>query len=156
MKTISYDPRSGGFEASYRKTSFDPRHKSHARAPADPVERGKAFGRGKGWLNAAAPLKSPPIECSLKAIAHDGKTMVSHRIQGDCFRKSVRWNPVSNARVAASGMSPRWMSPPEAGKATWKTARFAANQMRCGLNTILRRRNSSSQRRWSDWSAKSR
>jgi hypothetical protein len=45
-----------------RGNGFDPCRKTHAKAPADPVERGKASGREKGRLKAVVPLRSPPVE----------------------------------------------------------------------------------------------
>ena len=60
----------------------------------------------------------------------------------------VLWKLVFNARDAVSGILPRSMNSQAAGKVTWKTARFAANPMCCGLSTILRRANSSSRPLW--------
>src|ERR1035437_1673584 len=60
------------------------------------------------------------------------------------------WNPASNAPPAENGTQPRWTSPPDAARATSRTARSVANRMSCASSTILRRRNSSSPPNWSE------
>jgi hypothetical protein len=149
MKTISYDPLSGRLDRSFQETASTPIVKctlGHLRSSYSEVKQPDEQNHGE---EPPRLLNRFLLDYSLKAIDLSGDSMVSHRIQED--RSS--WNQVSNAQVAASGMSPRWMSRPEAGKAMWKTARSAANQMRCESSTIRRRRNSSSLRRWSEFSA---
>lgn len=67
-----------------------------------------------------------------------------------CGILSSLWNPGFNARVAASGTQLRWTSPPDGGKVMSKTARFAASRICCALSMTPPRRNSLSQRNWSE------
>src|SRR5271165_206154 len=60
------------------------------------------------------------------------------------------WNPVFSAPPAENGIPLRWTNPPDAARATSKTARSAASRTSCASNTTRRRRNSSSPPNWSE------
>ena len=64
-----------------------------------------------------------------------------------CF---LPWSPVSNAPRAENGTPLPSMSPPDDGRATWKTARSAASRTCCASSTTTRRRNSSSPPSWNE------
>jgi hypothetical protein len=67
-----------------------------------------------------------------------------------CCMLGPPWNPASSARPAENGIRLPWTNPPDAARATWKTARFAASRTCCASSLTTRRRNSSSLLSWSE------
>src|SRR5208282_1774459 len=67
-----------------------------------------------------------------------------------CMLELAPWNPVFSAPPAENGIPLRWTNPPDAARATSKTARSAASRTSCASNTTRRRRNSSSPPNWSE------
>ena len=81
------------------------------------------------------------------ARARCDETAARESIAGRCkgmLKRSLKfeWNPVSNARAAASGTSQTWTSLPAAGKATSRTAKSAASPTSFISNTNPRLKNS--------------